>query len=259
MVYLPVEIIGEIFHYLRTDKSSLWNCALVCKSWTPSCRRHIFYHVGFKYSAEFRRWCRSVSAAPNGPHLHTRKLVINDHFFSDSGGDQSPNQSTLFLQHFTLFSNVQDLVIHSSYSYQTFDNLSVPEVFGHLSGTLRYLSIQGASCSPPAMISLVASFQHLDHLELLWTWFHNSESLRPTPERLTFKGILSFTDWLASSEEFVRLLADHDLQYREVYVSGEHWLQDTVWNRCLAKCADRLKRFGINLSKNLSEQFLSIR
>ena len=50
---LTTKIIGDVILYLGTDNSSLRNCALVCKSWTPGCRRHIFFHVVFKPTLGF--------------------------------------------------------------------------------------------------------------------------------------------------------------------------------------------------------------
>ena len=41
------------------------------------------------------------------------------------------------------------------------------------------------------------------------------------------------------------LLAEHDLQYSKMQVSGEYWLRDTAWGRCLAKCADNLENLSI--------------
>ena len=102
-------------------------------------------------------------------------------------------------------------------------------------------------------MSLVASFQHLERLDLEGIWFVSAEIPRSLPERRTFKGALHLTDWDDSSEEFVSLLSEHDLQYHEMLVNGECWLQDTAWGRCLAKCADRLEKFGILWSENSCE------
>ncbi|KAF9643188.1 hypothetical protein BDM02DRAFT_3192080 [Thelephora ganbajun] len=248
-VYIPIEIIDEILDHLRTDESCLRSCALVSKSWTPSCRKHIFYRVTLGDPLGFVKWTNSIPAAPNGPHLYTRELTIINRYL-EKEYHRSPENLTLFLKHFTLFCNVQDLVIECSANRQTIDNISVPDVFGHLFDTLRSLSIRGAFCSPQALISLVASFQHLERLNLDGFWFSSSETPRPLPERHIFRGAFHLTDWDDSSEEFVSLLTEHDLQYREVCVNGECWLRDTAWNRCLAKCVDNLEKFSIHWSEN---------
>ena len=56
---------------------------------------------------------------------------------------------------------------------------------------------------------------------------------------------------LGITEEFASLLAERDLQYQEMYVTGECWLQDTTWNRCLIKCADNLEKFNTRWTMNL--------
>jgi hypothetical protein len=220
---------------------------LVCKSWTPSCRKHIFYRVRFDNPSEFALWGRSISPAPNGPHLHTRELTVDIYCF-ESEYYSPPNDFTLFLQHLLLFRNVQDLAIVSSACQRMLDNISAPKIFGHLFDTLRSLSIQTVSCSPQTLLSFIASFNRLGCLKLIWVWFESSGSPHPLPQRHTFKGSFYLSEWEDSSEEFITLLAEHDLQFRGVHVTGVHWLRDTVWNRCLEKCADNLEQFGIHWS-----------
>lgn len=211
--------------------------------------------MSFKVPLDFGRWCDSVSSAPNGPHLHTRELLIDGRFL----GTRSPWTHAPFLRHFMLYSNLRHLAIEWDTCDWTFDTISVSDIFGHLFGTLRFLSIRYASCSPHALMSLVAPIQHLEHLELKSVSFDASEPLHPTPERRTFKGIFTFVDSYRSSERFFNLLAGHDLQYREMHVNGEGWLCDTVWNRCLVKCADNLEKFSMDWTRNICEQSLFIR
>ena len=59
----------------------------------------------------------------------------------------------------------------------------------------------------------------------------------------------SFLDWNHSSEDFVTLLSEHDLQYREMRVSGVYWLQ----NIGLAKCADHLEELSIVWTRGSSK------
>lgn len=104
------------------------------------------------------------------------------------------------------------------------------------------------------MISLVASFQHLERLELHGIWFEDEEIPQPLPEQRIFKGTFHLMDWNDSSEEFVNALAQHDLRYREVSVNGECWLRDTTRNQCLAKCVDHLEKFRIHWSGSKGEK-----
>src|SRR5258708_233085 len=84
-IYIPIEIVDEILLYLLSDEPSLRNCALVCKSWTPICRSQIFFHVGFEDFPAFARWCESFPATPDGPHLYTRELEIDNCLLVESG------------------------------------------------------------------------------------------------------------------------------------------------------------------------------
>jgi hypothetical protein len=90
-------------------------------------------------------------------------------------------------------------------------------------------------------------------------WSEKLESPHPTPERHMFKGIFSLTDWTDESEQFVGLLAEHDLQYREMYVNGDYWLLDSPWNRFLVKCVDHLEKFGLYWSNSEGDLSLTIR
>lgn len=208
--------------------------------------------MNFDNPLDFAIWSRSVSTAPNGPHHYTRELTITNHYL-EKERYRSPEYPTVFLQHFRLFCNVQDLTIECSGSQQTIDNISMSHVFGHLFGILRSLSIHGAVCSPQALISFVASFQQLELLYLHGIWFEASDIPHPLPEKHTFKGEFFLADWDDSSEEFIGILARYDLQYREVSVNGECWLQDTTWNRCLTKFSNHLEKFGIHWSESDGE------
>jgi len=190
------------------------------------------------------KWSKSIPAAPNGPHLYTRELAFSNRHL-EKECYRLPDSQARFLQHLSLFRNVQVLTMECTANQQTIDRISIPQVFGHLSGTLRSLTVRGAFCSPQALISLIASFQHLERLDLEEIWFTTAEIPHPLPEHRTFKGTFRLEDWNDSSEQFVSLFAEHDLQFREMSVNGECWLLDTGWNRLLAKSAEHLERLNI--------------
>lgn len=48
---IPVEICEMIIDHLRDEKAALRNCSLVCKTWLPSARFHIFQKL------ELAPWC----------------------------------------------------------------------------------------------------------------------------------------------------------------------------------------------------------
>ena len=245
-IHVPIEIVDQILGYIRTDKECLRRCALVCKSWLPSCRRHIFYDLNFTGPpSRFEAWHRSFSPTPNGPHLNTKQLIVAARSL-DREYCQPYNKPTPFFQHWFLFTNVRDLYISGvGGGERSLDRISIPDVFGHLSGTLRSLRIHLVRCYPQTLISLITSFPHLEHTDLSSVFFQTSTLPPPQLERHTFKGVFHFTDWGNSSEEFATLLAEHDLRYHEMHVRGERWLRETGWNRCLEKCAHHLEEFSI--------------
>ena len=247
-IHVPIEIVGQILDYLdiHTDKECLRRCALVCKYWLPSCRRRIFYYLNFRgRSSRFEAWHRSVSATPTGPHLHTKRLVVAARSL-EKKYYQSHNELTPFFQHWFLFTNVRHLHITGAESgLGSLDGISIPDVFGHLSGTLRSLRIRHLICTPQTLVSLITSFPHLECTDLSSVFFQTSMLPPPQLERHTFKGVLHFTDQGDPPEEFTTLLAEHDLRYHEMHVRGERWLRETGWNRCLEKCAHHLEEFSI--------------
>ena len=80
---VPQEIVDEILDHLATDSSfrALRACALVSKSWVPSCRRHLFYTARFT-SRDMDRWLKSFPAPEESPAHHVRELrvrIVGDH------------------------------------------------------------------------------------------------------------------------------------------------------------------------------------
>ena len=199
-----MEIVDQILDCLHADESSLRNCALVCKSWTPSCRRNIFYRVILNdIFSDFRQaWQRSIPTTPNGPHFYTRELTVSLNYF-ERRYRQSSNAIAGFFEHWFLFVNVQDLHMRGSVDENTLDKISIYDTFGHLSATLRSLSILVTCCSPQALISLIGSFQHLERLDLKCISFKSSQLPRPLPQSHTFKGSFRFSDWATPPKDFL--------------------------------------------------------
>jgi hypothetical protein len=239
MPRIPIEVIDEFLLYLNAR--DLRNCALVCKSWTPSCRRYLFRSVNFRDIPSLPLWCKSIPPAPNGPHYYARTLQIGDfHLMRESYPAGTPEERTPFLQQFMLFTNIQTLVIVITQDL-VLDGTCVTDAFMHLSGTLRRLSI-GITWS---WLMPLAPFRDLERLALPLLLHKASESSPSPPGRRTFGGKFYFMDWYRTSEEFFSLLAEHDLQFSEMSVSGERWLRDTVWNRCLDKSAGNLEELEL--------------
>ena len=110
-------------------------------------------------------------------------------------------------------------------------------------------------------MSLVTLFPHLESLQLSYIVVCDPGFPCPPPERQTFKGSLTVIDEDSNSGQLYRVLAEYDLQYREMHISGVAWLLDTPCNICLVKCSEHLESLGIAWSLGLRGEcsFCSIR
>ena len=74
---IPQDIIDEILDHLATDAGfrSLRTCALVSKSWAPSCRRHLFHTIDFT-SKNMDRWLKTFPIPDQSPAHDVRDLRI---------------------------------------------------------------------------------------------------------------------------------------------------------------------------------------
>jgi hypothetical protein len=70
---VPQEIIDEILDHLALDSDfeSLRSCALVSKSWVPSCRRHLFHTILFA-SWDMIRWLKMFPVPRRVPATTSR-------------------------------------------------------------------------------------------------------------------------------------------------------------------------------------------
>lgn len=104
---IPQDVIDEILDHLAADSGqaftgSLRSCALVSKSWVPSCRRHLFRTVVFA-SGDIPRWLRTFPAPEEGPARHVRDLQ-----FSVGIRDSAPKG---FFDHTPWFVNVKRVTL----------------------------------------------------------------------------------------------------------------------------------------------------
>ena len=100
---IPQEIIDEILDHLATNSAyeSLRSCALVSKSWVPSCRRHLF-HTAFFTSRDMTRWLKMFPVPAESPAHHVRELR-----FSIAGFDTTVPER--FSGHISWFTNAESV------------------------------------------------------------------------------------------------------------------------------------------------------
>ena len=76
---IPQEIIDEILDHLTTD--SLQSCALVSKSWVPSCRRYLFHTIIFT-TKNMNRWAETFPVPAQSPTHYVRDLRFSTSTFT---------------------------------------------------------------------------------------------------------------------------------------------------------------------------------
>ena len=102
---IPQDIIDEILGHLSvidSDLRTLRSCALVSKSWAPSCHRHLFRTVIFT-SRNGVKWLETFPVPEESPARHVRDLrfLIQEH----------PGLPEEFFEYIRWFTNVQWAVL----------------------------------------------------------------------------------------------------------------------------------------------------
>jgi len=103
-VIIPQDVVDEILDHLAADSNfeSLRACALVSRSWIPSCRRYLF-HTADLTRWKMNRWLNAFPVPEESPAHHVRDLRISiewSNWFHDK-----------FLEHAPWFTNVQRLYL----------------------------------------------------------------------------------------------------------------------------------------------------
>jgi F-box-like len=78
---LPPELVQHILDYLCNSVPDFCTCALVCKTWSMYCRRHIFYRIDIHpRSYSLYRYRRLYDLIQQSPHiaLCVHELRISD-------------------------------------------------------------------------------------------------------------------------------------------------------------------------------------
>ena len=98
---IPREIIDEILDYLTADSGpiSLRSCALISKSWVPSCQRRLFHTIHFTPDATIR-WSRTFLLPEESPAHHVKDLRA-----SIDGSDR------LFFKYTPWFTNLERMTL----------------------------------------------------------------------------------------------------------------------------------------------------
>jgi len=99
---IPQDVIDEILDHLHTDSGAkhLRVCALVSKSWLPSCRRHLFHTTAFTMTS-VRGWLKTFPVPEESPAYYVRDLCV-----WVGGGHRVPEK---FFEYTPWFTNLEKI------------------------------------------------------------------------------------------------------------------------------------------------------
>ena len=156
---IPQEIIDEILDHLATDsdfgsrQSSLQSCALVSKSWVPSCRRHLFHTIHFALMS-MTRWLETFPVPEESPARHVRHL----HFWIGHYDGVPEN----FFKYTPWFTNAEKVALQVD---ERFRPLPIPS-FWRLPQSVTSLTISGSMVTLPQVQKVMVQLPNLNNLVL---------------------------------------------------------------------------------------------
>ena len=236
--HFPQEILDLIVDFLHDEPGALKACCLVSKSWVHRTREHLFAHVEFTWTRNFKLWQKTFPDPSDSPARYTRSLSIRNFevvTLVDTGvGDW-----------IRTFSGVVRL--HVNIEYNSDRKVSLVPLHG-LSPTLKSLHLVcESSTSSSEVFGLVCSFPLLEDLALD-SLDDNSEfdewDVPSTSPRLT--GCLSL---MVVSEigPIVRRLLELPSGLRFSNISAKCLREDVEsMTDLVSKCSDTLKSLSIS-------------
>ena len=167
---IPHELIDEVLDYLATDLDfkSLQSCALVSKSWIPSCRRHLFHTIRFTSGAA-TRWVKAFPVPEASPAHYVRELR-----FALGGGYSAPQQ---IFEHVPWFTNLERMTWMGAGGFRSLWVLSLRR----LPQSLTSLTIETDMVALVQIRDILVQLPNLDDLSLL--------GFRDTTERRVLLGM----------------------------------------------------------------------
>jgi hypothetical protein len=214
---LPQEIIDVILDHLAANSDfkslvGLRSCAVVSKSWVPSCRRHLFHTILFTPKAT-ARWIKVFPVPEESPAHHVRDLR-----FSTRGRTY---HCTPF-EYFPWFTNVEKVTWSG---LEGFPPLWIPSL-GRLPRSVTSLTIKADTVPLALSRDVLIQLPNLDDLSLsgfLDTAEGDALPGMGTVLRGRFGGQLRLLDGQAD-EDVVNMLLEvpTGLHFTELHIRGTH-------------------------------------
>ena len=232
----PQEIVDEILDHLAADSDhrSLRLCALVSKSWVPSCRRHLFHTILFTMR-DMAQWLETFPVPEKSPAHYIRDLRM-----STGGYDSSPEK---FFEYTPWFRNVERVTLLG-------DGRWIPTLW-RLPHSVTSLTINTDEAAFAQIQGIMTHLPNLDDLSL---------SGSPVPvDRRTLAGIgTTLNGRFGGQLRLLKGLVDKDIMNMLLEVpTGLHFTEMEVCgtNECLLPtvrlaeaCAKTLVKFSYTVS-----------
>lgn len=158
---VPQEVIDEILGHLgaSSDLESLRSCALVSRSWVPSCRQHLFRTVTFSWLG-IERWVETFPVPEEGPAHLVRDLAIRI-----GRGERTPEG---VFEYSPWFTNVARVTLSASQGCPFY---IAP--YWRLPQSTTSLIIDAESIALSQILDIMTGLPNLDDLSLSGTYLLN--------------------------------------------------------------------------------------
>jgi len=205
---IPQEIIDEILDHLAADSdfTSLRSCALVSKSWVPSCRRHLFHTVHFT-PATTSGWSKTFRVPEESPAHYVKDLRVS-----------TGNSDRLFLKYTPWFTRVEGMTLLG-------DGGWTPTCW-RLPRSITSLTMKTDTSTLVQVRNIMAQLPNLNSLSLSGVLVPADKTRLVrigTTLKGRFSGRLQLTDGYAGRDAFNMLLEiPTGLRFTEVDICGMH-------------------------------------
>lgn len=205
---IPIELISEIIRHLKHHDMTLRSCSLVCRTWLPLSRYHLFYRIHLHHSnvSSFVALLKSKSGSLIGSYV--QQVTIFRELSHPTWMKEILPVLSLYLHPTSLYLNIQN-AIHRDYLF--FESEGYPlykedlSVFRDAFQEVTRLSLCLECDTFSEGVQVVCAFPLLENLEMHGDWFLGRKSYVPIdtpslPSRVRniscFQGGSTFFLWL---------------------------------------------------------------
>ena len=216
-VILPPEILDKVLENAlvnRSDKRTLFTCALVATWWTGPSQRRLFSSVAISED-NYKRWMNGVVLSKSKVRLseYVQSLVHHGFLRDDYRTLGLPQDSGEYL---SALRNLRSLTL-TEIRVQYFSEEEFRTGFSAFRESLTYLFLDNFSTSFSAFVALVGYFPNITTLRLDLFEMEPDEGPVPSLSR-PLRGKLQFIDIHNPDLEFYGRFSNLDLEYEELVI-----------------------------------------